>query len=174
MAAFQGKTHLSSGGVEKHLRMFERVWIYTNLGNTKSMKCTPGFIWGKTGKEAYKRLENGEGANFQERKRTRESWGECGMPMESYSLQHYVASIHGGSVAQNQDVDTGGGGRETYRVSFPRVLTLAACLVEVFPEMSHTPGRLQEHFMYLHWKDQVEIFRNFQNLCHGAQAVACT
>ena len=29
------------------VRMFKRVGLQTNLGNTKSMACNPDFIWGK-------------------------------------------------------------------------------------------------------------------------------
>ena len=37
------------------VRMFERDSLKTNLDNTKDMICTPGFILGKPGAEAYKR-----------------------------------------------------------------------------------------------------------------------
>ena len=44
--------------------MFEQVWLETDLGKTKSMTCTPDFIWGKMMKEAYKRWAMGEGTTF--------------------------------------------------------------------------------------------------------------
>ena len=37
------------------VRMFERVGLQMNLDKTKAMICTPGFIWGQHGAEAYKR-----------------------------------------------------------------------------------------------------------------------
>ena len=37
------------------VRMFERVGLQTFLNKTKAMICTPGFIWGQQGAEAYKR-----------------------------------------------------------------------------------------------------------------------
>ena len=46
--------------------MFYRSILYTNLGKTKSMTCTPGFVWGHMGKDKYKRWEMGEGAPFWE------------------------------------------------------------------------------------------------------------
>ena len=36
------------------VRIFEWLGFYTNLGKTKSMKCTPRFIWGHLGRDAYK------------------------------------------------------------------------------------------------------------------------
>ena len=38
------------GMLTKILRIFERMGLYTNVGNTKCMKCMPGFIWSKIGK----------------------------------------------------------------------------------------------------------------------------
>ena len=68
-----------------------------------------------------------------------------------------MASIYGRGLVKNRVVETGRGGKYTYMVSFPRVMTLVACTVEGVPERAHIPGRLQEHFMCLHWKDQVTI-----------------
>ena len=36
------------------LAMFRRLGLGTNLDKTKSMVCTPGFIWDKWSEEAYK------------------------------------------------------------------------------------------------------------------------
>ena len=63
------------------VRMFERVCLQTNLGKTKAMICTPGFIWGQHGAEAYKRRALGEGQNFRESKGTRVSCEVCGGTM---------------------------------------------------------------------------------------------
>ena len=49
------------------MRMFYWFGMYTNLGNTKAMTCTPRFIWGQLVKDSYKRRVMGEAANFQER-----------------------------------------------------------------------------------------------------------
>ena len=46
------------------VRMFERVVLQTNLGNTKAMVCTPGFIWGEMEAAAYKQRVTGKGATF--------------------------------------------------------------------------------------------------------------
>ena len=50
------------------MRMFEWIGLYTNLGKIDSMTCTPGFIWGHLGKDAYKMWEIGNGNNFCERR----------------------------------------------------------------------------------------------------------
>ena len=63
------------------VRMFERVGLQMNLGNTKAKICTPGFIWGKQGAEAYKRKASGEGPTFHESKITRVSYEVCGRIM---------------------------------------------------------------------------------------------
>ena len=44
--------------------MFCRVGLETNLVKNKVMVCTPGFIWGQIGEEAYKRRTTGEGEMF--------------------------------------------------------------------------------------------------------------
>ena len=58
--------------------MFRMMRLETNLENTKSMVCTPGFTWGKWGEQAYKRWEVGKGEMFRERKRIRVSCTKCG------------------------------------------------------------------------------------------------
>ena len=61
------------GMLTKLVRMFERMYIDTNMGKTKSMKCMPGFIWAKIGKYAQKRRATGYGSTYQEWKWTRVS-----------------------------------------------------------------------------------------------------
>ena len=70
--------------------MFDRVSPYTNLGKTKTMVCTPEFIWGKQGESAYKRWETGEGATFREGKIKRVSCEECGVTIAALSLRKYM------------------------------------------------------------------------------------
>ena len=41
------------------VRIFNRVGLLTNLGMTKKMVCTLGFIWGQQRKAAYKRRAAG-------------------------------------------------------------------------------------------------------------------
>ena len=48
--------------------MFDRVGLKTNLGKTKSILCTPGFIRGKQGVAAYNRRVKGEGTTFRDQK----------------------------------------------------------------------------------------------------------
>ena len=50
------------------VRMFEQVGLYMDLVKTNYMTCTPVFILGEIGKEAYKWRATGVGANFLERK----------------------------------------------------------------------------------------------------------
>ena len=63
------------------------------------------------------------------------------------------------SLDQTREVETGGGGSDTFVVSLPRVLTLVVCPVEWLPESGQTLGRLREHFMCRNWKAQVSILR---------------
>ena len=37
------------------IRMFNCLRLYTNLGKTKSITCTPVFVWGYMGQDEYKR-----------------------------------------------------------------------------------------------------------------------
>ena len=67
--ADNGKTAMSNPiwlqtTLKDMVSIFERVELQTNLGNTKAMVCTPGFIWVQQGNEVYKRRATGEGANF--------------------------------------------------------------------------------------------------------------
>ena len=68
--------------------------------------------------------------------------------MEASSFQQHVASINGRSLAHNQDIENGVGGRDTYKVSFPLFLTSVACLMEGCPLRSNIPGRVRDYFMY--------------------------
>ena len=70
------------------MRVFERLRLYTNLGKAKSMPCTPGFIWGKMGQDAYKRRAMGEGAIFWEWNFTRVSIIKCSAMMAESSLRN--------------------------------------------------------------------------------------
>ena len=56
--------------------MFGKLLLQTNLGKTKEMVCTTGFIWGKLGVSAYKRSVMEEGATFREQKKIRVSYKE--------------------------------------------------------------------------------------------------
>ena len=58
--------------------MFDRVGLQTNLGKTKAMVCTPGFIWVHKVESLYKRWEMGDVAKFMERDQTRVSYEICG------------------------------------------------------------------------------------------------
>ena len=39
--------------------VFEWVGLYTNLGKTKSIACTPGFVWGQLENYTYERRSTG-------------------------------------------------------------------------------------------------------------------
>ena len=74
----------------KMVRIFERVRFQTNLNITKGMICTPRFIWGQQGAEAYKWRSTRDGPSFRESKRTRVSCEEYGETMAAYSLRHHM------------------------------------------------------------------------------------
>ena len=66
---------------------------------------------------------------------------------------------HGRVFPQVRGVDVGGGGLEVYKVSFPWILKLVDCPVEGCPDKAKTPGRLREHFIFLHCKLNVAILQ---------------
>ena len=74
--------------------MFGKLLLQTNLGKTKEMMCTTGFIWGKLGVSAYKRSVMEEGATFREQKKIRVSYEECGTAMTVSSLRHHMGRAH--------------------------------------------------------------------------------
>ena len=87
------------------VRMFERVGLQTNLNKTKGVICTPGFIWGQQGAEAYKRKATGEGPTFRESNRTRVRCEECGDTMAAYSIRHNMERANGIVLPQVKGVD---------------------------------------------------------------------
>ena len=74
------------------------------------MECTPGIVSGYLGKEAYKRRATGEGATFQEWRRTQVGCADCGDLVAASSLRHHVERSHGISLPQTRGVNVGGGG----------------------------------------------------------------
>ena len=100
------------------MHIFERAVIHTNLGKTKSITCTPVFIWGHLGKDAYKRWDTGKITTFREREQVRVICDECGITMTDSSLSNYKEIIHGRILAHTWEVETRGGGRDTCVVSF--------------------------------------------------------
>ena len=93
--------------------MFERVCLNKNLSKTKSMVCTPEFVWGQQVVEAYKQRATGEGPTFWQRKRTRVSCEECGETKAASTLQHHMEISHGIVLPQVRRVDVRGGRKET-------------------------------------------------------------
>ena len=79
--------------------------------------------------------------------------------MAASSLCHHMERSHGIALPQIRGVDVRGGGSETYKVSFPRILKLVGCPVEGCTERENTLGILMEHFMYQHSKSKVDIMR---------------
>ena len=82
--------------------IFDRVGLLTNIGKTKAMVCTPGFIKGQQGTATYKSIAKGEGGTFQERIKTRVSYEEKRGRMVASSLSHHTNSTHGIGLIQNQ------------------------------------------------------------------------
>ena len=52
--------------------------------------------------------------------------------------------IHRRGMYHTWEVDTGVGGRETYMVSFPRLLKLVSCPVDGGPTKAYMPGRIKK------------------------------
>ena len=109
----------------------------------------------------YNRRVMGEGSIFRERKRIRVSCVEWGGTMVLSSLQHQMERYHGIVLPQNRGADVGGGGSETYMVSFLQNLKSLEWPVEGYMERLNTPGRLWDHFMYWHWKVEVAVVQEW-------------
>ena len=124
-------------------------WI-KKTGQYQSNGMHIGVHLGPTGRGvlvSYKRRETGEGFTFRERKRNRVSGTECGGKFSVSSLHHHMERFHGRVLPPTRGVDVGGGGLETYVVSFQNILKLVEFPVEVFPVRANNPRRLREHFM---------------------------
>ena len=121
--------------------------------------CTPGFKWEQLGVAAYKKITTGEGDTLRDWNRTRGSCDKCGTDMEASSLHHHTNVSQRIVMPQNWRLDFGGGGLETYAVSFPQMLKYVACPVDGFLVREHDPGRFIENFMYRHWKLKIEILQ---------------
>ena len=65
-------------------------------------------------------------------------------------LQHPMERSHGIVLPQIRGVDIVGGGLETYKVSFQRILKSMECSVEGYLSRAKPPVKLREHFMYRH------------------------
>ena len=63
------------------ISIFQRLGLLTNIVKTKTMVCTPGFVWGQQGAALYKRRATGEGDMFREQKKTKVRCEECGREM---------------------------------------------------------------------------------------------
>ena len=88
--------------------MFFRMELEKNIKNTKTMVCTPDFILGKWGDEAYKRRVIGEGATFWDKKRLRLGCTKYRVVVAKSSLKQNMTSQHGICVPQTRVVDEKG------------------------------------------------------------------
>ena len=88
--------------------MFERLGLHTNLGNTKSVACTSGFIWGQKGASAYKKRVTDEGGGGWDRKQTKIICTECGGTMSAYYLHHHMDISNGIVMPQTRGVEVRG------------------------------------------------------------------
>ena len=66
---------------------------------------------------------------------------------------------HSNILTRTSEVEIGGGGEETYVVSFPLVLTSVTCPVEGCLARAHNPGSLRKHFMFRHWRYNIAILQ---------------
>ena len=107
----------------------------------------------------YKRCAAIEGATFRERKTTRVRCATCGVTVAESYLKAHMSTSHGICVPQTRGVNEVGEGTTTYVVSFPKVLQEVRCTVPGCPVVAHSAGRLREHFMFFHFRSNVEVFQ---------------
>ena len=88
--------------------MFQRMYLENNLKKSKTMVCTPGYIWVKLGEHLYKIQDTVEGATYREQKRFRVSCAECSVTVEKSYLNQHMASLHGLCIPQTRGVDEKG------------------------------------------------------------------
>ena len=121
------------------------------------MVCTPGFVWGKWGRQAYKQQATVEGATFQERNKLRVICAKCGVIVAQSSLKQYMTIQRGICIPQTRRVDEKGGRPTTYVVSFPRVLNSVRFPKPGCPAVAHSAARLQEIFMFRHFWSRIAV-----------------
>ena len=125
--------------------------LETNLKNSKTIVCTPGYIWGNCGEHAYTRRETGEGEKYRDRNMLQVSYAECGVTVAQSYLKQHMVSLHGLCAPQTRGVNEKGERHTTYMLSLPRILHSVRYPVPGFPAISHSAVRLQEHFMFRHF-----------------------
>ena len=74
-----------------------------------------------------------------------------------YYLKHHVSSQHGICVPQTRGNDEKLEGPTTYVVPFPRVPHLVRCPVPVCPAVCYSAGRLQEKFIFRHFRSWIAV-----------------
>ena len=80
------------------------------------MICTPGFIWDKWSKAAYKSRATEEGATFRESNRESVIFSECVVTVAAASLKGHMKRHHVRSVPQTREVEMGGVGGCWYQL----------------------------------------------------------
>ena len=81
----------------------------------------------------------------------------CGVTVEASYLKTHMARIYYICILRTRGVDELGECPSTYVVSFPIILQEVDFPVPGLPAISHSAGRLQKHFMYLHFRSKLAV-----------------
>ena len=85
------------------------------------------------------------------------SCAKCGVTVAQLSLKQDMSSQHGICVPQTRGVNEKGEGPTIYVVSFPRLLQVIRCQVPGFTAVSHSAGRMREHFMFQNFQAHMAV-----------------
>ena len=91
------------------------------------------------------------------RKKAKVICATCCVAVTASYLGYHMARSHGICVPQTRGVDKVGGVLTTYGVSFPKLLQEVICPVPGYPAVAHSVGRINEHFMFCHFRSNVAV-----------------
>ena len=138
--------------------LFECMGLRTNTNKTEAMTCTPGYISSQVSDAAYKHQMEGTGLSYRERKRLRATCATCGKDLAAGSLAQHMRVQHG--LTPDDGIgraDAPGCQPASYRMSFPKTVTKAACPVAGCPGTATSWSNLRRHFAHRHPDDTLTI-----------------
>ena len=148
--------------------LFERVGLRTNIGKTVSMACRLCPATGNQSEAAYGRKMTGNGPTYCKKRKKRVECGDCGKEMAAGSLETHLMIQHGKAKMDKwswNEVATGGGETQTYRIEFSTKGGTREYPVESCPGRARTRTAMRVHLWRRHVRDIVIILEE-GNLPH--------